>query len=256
MHAGVEKHVKLAQTIPVHLVYFTAARGRERPAPGVQGHLRPRRSTLSPARLRYASARQARSLNFDKRRRSHQKPRPRGRRRVEWVYRHNCLPMRSDCPAQGSCGLFVSFGGSERDGAVCRALRHRSASAPRAAGSADGASPSRLADWSAASRGTIDVRVFSLALDAASCAVRSGAVDDPSTLSVIDYSRPSTCPGSGCSTWNRATLLYEELVAHGQGSGGNLATQFFERPGLPPVQPRAVRHGRARTSAATATRSG
>ena len=31
---------------------------------------------------------------------------------------------------------------------------------------------------------------------------------------------------SGSTTWRRATLLYEELVAHGQGTGDNLATRF------------------------------
>ena len=97
-----------------------------------------------------------------------------------------------------------------------------SASAPRAARNRS----FKLSDWSAASRGTIDAKVFSLALDAASCAVRSGAVDDPSTLSVIDYSRPSTSPRLWVFDLESRELLYEELVAHGQGSGGNLATQF------------------------------
>jgi len=97
-----------------------------------------------------------------------------------------------------------------------------SASAPRAARNRS----FKLSDWSAASRGTIDAKIFSLALDAASCAVRSGAVDDPSTLSVIDYSRPSTSPRLWVFDLESRELLYEELVAHGQGSGGNLATQF------------------------------
>ena len=97
-----------------------------------------------------------------------------------------------------------------------------SASAPRAA-----RNPTfKLSDWTPASRGTIDAKVFSLALDAASCAVRSGAVDGPSTLSVIDYSRPSTSPRLWVFDLESRELLYEELVAHGQGSGGNLATQF------------------------------
>jgi hypothetical protein len=68
--------------------------------------------------------------------------------------------------------------------------------------------------------------VFSLALAAAGCAVRSGAVDDPGTLSVIDYSRPSTAPRLWVFDLETRELLYEELVAHGEGSGGNLPTQF------------------------------
>jgi hypothetical protein len=68
--------------------------------------------------------------------------------------------------------------------------------------------------------------VLSLALDAASCAVRSGAVENPETLSVIDYSRPSTTPRLWVFDLETRSLLYEELVAHGQGSGGNLPTLF------------------------------
>lgn len=83
----------------------------------------------------------------------------------------------------------------------------------------------KLADWGPA-RGGIDTKVFSMALDAASCAVRSGAVDDPSTLSIIDYSRPSTTPRLWVFDVESRQLIYQELVAHGQGSGGNVPTQF------------------------------
>lgn len=48
------------------------------------------------------------------------------------------------------------------------------------------------AGWRWSSLGTIDANVFGLALSAANCAVRAGAVADPSTLTVIDYSKPST----------------------------------------------------------------
>jgi len=43
-----------------------------------------------------------------------------------------------------------------------------------------------------ASLGTIDDQVLGLALNAASCAVRTGAAARPKTLTVIDFSRPST----------------------------------------------------------------
>ena len=85
-------------------------------------------------------------------------------------------------------------------------------------------------EWRAASRGGIDPRVFSLALDAASCAVRSGAVTAPATLTVIDYSKPSTEKRLWVYDLSRRALLYEELVAHGQGSGENLATAFSNTP--------------------------
>jgi hypothetical protein len=78
--------------------------------------------------------------------------------------------------------------------------------------------------------GTIDVDVFDLALSAASCAVKSGAVGQPRTLTVIDYSRPSSEKRLWVYDLTSRELLYEELVAHGQGSGANLATQFSNQP--------------------------
>ena len=86
------------------------------------------------------------------------------------------------------------------------------------------------AEWPRASRGGIDPQVFSLALDAASCAVRSGAVAAPATLTVIDYSKPSTEKRLWVYDLSRRSLLYEELVAHGQGSGANLPTAFSNTP--------------------------
>ena len=74
--------------------------------------------------------------------------------------------------------------------------------------------------------GTIDTSVLDLALGAASCAVRSGAVDAPDTLTVIDYSRPSTEERLWVFDLRAHELLYEELVAHGQGTGANLAKKF------------------------------
>jgi hypothetical protein len=82
------------------------------------------------------------------------------------------------------------------------------------------------AAWPAPDIGTVDADVFKLALGAATCAVRSGAVEDPSTLTVIDYSKPSTEKRLWVFDLRAHKLLYEELVAHGQGSGGNLATVF------------------------------
>ncbi|HWL75442.1 MAG TPA: hypothetical protein VNQ74_16365, partial [Burkholderiaceae bacterium] len=48
------------------------------------------------------------------------------------------------------------------------------------------------ADFDADSIGSIETDVFELALSAASCAVKSGSVGAPATLTVIDYSKPST----------------------------------------------------------------
>src|SRR5689334_719897 len=81
-------------------------------------------------------------------------------------------------------------------------------------------------DFDKSEIGSIETDVFDLALGAASCAVKSGAVKNPGTLTVIDYSRPSSQRRLWVYDLKTRELLYEELVAHGQGSGANLATQF------------------------------
>ena len=83
-----------------------------------------------------------------------------------------------------------------------------------------------LADFDTTAIGGIETDVLEMALGAASCAVKSGAVDGPGTLTVIDYSKPSTERRLWVFDLRAKELLYEELVAHGQGSGANMATQF------------------------------
>lgn len=82
------------------------------------------------------------------------------------------------------------------------------------------------ADFDRTEIGTIGTDVFDLALGAASCAVKSGAVKNPGTLTVIDYSKPSSEQRLWVFDLKTKELLYQELVAHGQGSGANMATQF------------------------------
>jgi hypothetical protein len=86
------------------------------------------------------------------------------------------------------------------------------------------------ADFEAASRGAIKDNVLDLALNAATCAVRSGKVTSPRTLTVIDYSRPSSEKRMWVYDLKTRELLYEELVAHGQGSGGNVPNAFSNQP--------------------------
>jgi hypothetical protein len=95
------------------------------------------------------------------------------------------------------------------------------ARAERAASGAFAAS-----SWNHASLGAIDRHVFDLALGAAVCAVQSGAVPDPSTLTVIDYSKSSAAKRLWVFDLRSHALLYEELVAHGKGSGDRFATAF------------------------------
>ncbi|MDR1990434.1 MAG: murein L,D-transpeptidase catalytic domain family protein [Acidobacteriaceae bacterium] len=80
--------------------------------------------------------------------------------------------------------------------------------------------------WNNTPLGSLDSRVFELALNAASCAVQSGDIAEPQTLTVIDYSRPSTEARMWVFDLQTHELLYNELVAHGEGSGGNLPTRF------------------------------
>jgi hypothetical protein len=90
--------------------------------------------------------------------------------------------------------------------------------------------PVATSAWASGSLGMIDPRVFALALSAARCAVSSGAIEDPSTLTVIDYSKPSTDKRLWVFDLRSRELLYEELVAHGQGSGDNFAKVFSNEP--------------------------
>jgi hypothetical protein len=86
------------------------------------------------------------------------------------------------------------------------------------------------AEWSDVAVGGVNPEVFALALGAARCAVKNGAVTDPATLTVIDYSKPSTSNRFWVYDLRKRQLVFEELVAHGQGSGANYATTFSNEP--------------------------
>jgi uncharacterized protein (DUF2252 family) len=85
-------------------------------------------------------------------------------------------------------------------------------------------------DFDASAIGSIEMDVLEMALSAASCAVRSGDAKNPSTLTVIDYSKASTEKRLWVFDLKSRELIYEELVAHGQGTGANMATQFSNEP--------------------------
>jgi hypothetical protein len=92
---------------------------------------------------------------------------------------------------------------------------------------ADGLVPS-LVDDSAAVAAGVSPEVLDLALRAVSCAVGSGDIAPPPTLTLIDYSRPSVEPRLWVFDTHTGQLLYKELVAHGQGTGENMATLFSD----------------------------
>lgn len=71
-----------------------------------------------------------------------------------------------------------------------------------------------------------DPAVLDLALQARRCAIRHGAVSNGSRLAVIDYSRPSTQRRLWIFDLSQPSLLFDEYVAHGRGSGENLAQHF------------------------------
>jgi hypothetical protein len=82
------------------------------------------------------------------------------------------------------------------------------------------------ASWEDASIGDIDPAVFATALRAAATAVERGDAVDPGTLTVIDFSRRSTEKRMWVYDLRTRTLLFDELVSHGRGSGQALATMF------------------------------
>ena len=104
-----------------------------------------------------------------------------------------------------------------------------------ATATAEGASTEELSTfsvdaWSETEVGRINPEVLKLALGASRCATVNGAVQRPSTLTIIDYSKPSVEPRMWVLDLNARELLYEELVSHGQGSGGNIPTKFSNQP--------------------------
>jgi hypothetical protein len=101
--------------------------------------------------------------------------------------------------------------------------------APAAVVNRTGAAFAR-ADFDPESTGSIDANVLDMALGAASCAVRTGAVERPRTLTVIDYSKPSSEKRLWVFDLTKSALVYEELVAHGQGSGAARSTLFSNEP--------------------------
>lgn len=77
----------------------------------------------------------------------------------------------------------------------------------------------------------LHAEVLGLALRAAACAERRGLLRAPETLTVIDYSRPSTEARLFVLDLARRRLLHQELVAHGRGSGDHLPTRFSNEAG-------------------------
>jgi hypothetical protein len=69
-------------------------------------------------------------------------------------------------------------------------------------------------------------QVLQLAARAVECARREGLEARQQRLAVIDYSRPSTEPRLWVFDILSGRLLFQELVAHGRGTGEKLAERF------------------------------
>jgi len=72
----------------------------------------------------------------------------------------------------------------------------------------------------------LDPNVLKLALEAHDRALALGLLPNPNVLTVIDYSVPSVDPRLWVFDLAAQRLLFQELVAHGQNSGENVATRF------------------------------
>jgi len=72
--------------------------------------------------------------------------------------------------------------------------------------------------------------VLDLALEAYQCGRAQGLFDQP-TLTVIDYSLPSTAKRLWVIDLQQRRVLFNELVAHGERSGDTVASAFSNRFG-------------------------
>lgn len=86
-----------------------------------------------------------------------------------------------------------------------------------------------LLPWIKEAAPTANPQALELAVQAMECAEAAG-VASSERLAVIDYSLPSTEARLWVFDLNKQTLLYNERVAHGKNSGGNLAQYFSNEP--------------------------
>ena len=80
----------------------------------------------------------------------------------------------------------------------------------------------------AAETAGVSTDVLTLALDALDCAIASGDIATPPTLTLIDYSRPSTQQRLWVFDLRTGQVRFHELVAHGKGTGENRAEHFSD----------------------------
>jgi hypothetical protein len=86
------------------------------------------------------------------------------------------------------------------------------------------------ASWDESEIGAVQANVFAMGLRAAKAAIDRGDASDPGTLTIIDFSKPSTQKRMWVYDLRSRTLLFEEVVSHGRGSGVTMATIFSNLP--------------------------
>ena len=85
------------------------------------------------------------------------------------------------------------------------------------------------ASWDASTIGAVNQDVFALALKSAERAVARGEAT-PATLTVVDFSVPSTEPRMFVYDLRTRELLFQEHVSHGRNSGENVPSMFSNEP--------------------------
>ena len=95
-----------------------------------------------------------------------------------------------------------------------------------AAARASGMTESALVERVVESTGGPARAALEAAMRAYDRAQRAGAITNPGLLTLIDYTRPSLDRRLWVIDLRSGEVLFNELVAHGRGSGDNLATVF------------------------------
>lgn len=80
-----------------------------------------------------------------------------------------------------------------------------------------------------AKAGDLSPQVIKLGLEAYSKARQEG-MDQQQILTIVDYDMPSTQPRMWVFDLKTNTLLFKELVAHGENSGDNIPDSFSDQP--------------------------
>jgi len=82
---------------------------------------------------------------------------------------------------------------------------------------------------SSASSQQINPTVLKLALNAYNCATKAGVDKQKQLITIIDYSLPSSAKRMWVYNVAQGRVIYNTLVAHGQGSGDVYAKRFSNR---------------------------